>query len=112
MIDGNNCEEIFEFLSYMNKEEVMKVPKAILKFIKENRNSNFNTKIDKNDLFNFNNLSEKSLDFLIYIDTAYWKENTSNPSIQEQNENKENMMIVKKTNILQKILSILNRIKK
>ena len=40
----------------------------ILEDIKNNRNEMFNTKIDKDDLFNLDNLSENSLNFLLYID--------------------------------------------
>ena len=32
------CTEVFEILSYMNRETVMKIPFEILSIIKENRN--------------------------------------------------------------------------
>ena len=113
MINSKECQEIFEFLSYMNKSEVMKIPIEILNFIKNNRNEKYKTKIDKNDLFNFDNLSENSLDFLLYIDNTYWKEKEEITDIKETTtfENKENkkeneqyLVSAKNKNLLQKIL--------
>ena len=109
MINSNECEEIFEFLSYMNKVEVMKIPIEILNFIKNNRNELFNTKIDKDDLFNLDNLSENSLNFLLYIDEVYWKNNKN--SIQSNNttvfekakENKTELLVIENKKPIQKI---------
>ena len=111
MINENECEEIFEFLSYMNKEEVMKIPEEILTFIKNNRNVNFKTKIDKKDLFNFDNMSENSLSFLIYIDKLYWEKNNGSSIYQLQNTNnfEENMLQVKNINLFQRIFKYLKK---
>lgn len=115
MINCNECEEIFKVLSYMNKSEVMKIPIEILNFIKNNRNENFKTNIDRNDLFNLNNLSENSLDFLIYIDNIYWKDkqNLLNMHNMEtfkfEKANEVDLTIINNKNVFQKIL---NKIKK
>ncbi len=111
MISENECEEVFEFLSYMDKNEVMKIPEELLIFIKNNRNVNFKTRIDKNDLFNFNNLSENALNFLIYIDKKYWEEGSSVVNYSQE-EIDNNMLSVKKMNIFQKIMNILKMILK
>jgi hypothetical protein len=117
MINSNECEEIFEFLRYMNKSEVMKIPIEILSFIKNNRNKNFKTNINKNDLFNLNNLTENALDFLVYIDNVYWKKNLSEinniSDFEDKKENKQNLLVVnsKKSvpKIFEKIKKLFNR---
>lgn len=50
MISSNTYEELYEILSYMDKVTVMKIPENILINIKNKRNINFKTKIDKNDI--------------------------------------------------------------
>lgn len=65
------CSEVFEILSYMNKDTVMKIPFEILNIIKENRNLNYISKIDKNDIFNPDNLSEDAVAILAWLDLEY-----------------------------------------
>ena len=109
MISENECEEIFEFLSFFNKAEVMKIPEEILNYLNTHRNREFETKIDRNDLFNFNNLSNNALDFLIYIDMTYWKNEqnkiVNNKELFNEKVNYNNSKIVqyKKKNIIEKI---------
>lgn len=72
MISSNTYEEVYEILSYMDKITVMKIPEEILNTIKKKRNVNFKTKIDKNDIFNEENISKETIDFLCWIDYKYW----------------------------------------
>ena len=109
-MNSNEYEEVFEFLSYMNKRDVMKIPEEILLYIKNNRNSKYKTKLNKDDLFNFENLSENALNFLIYIDNTFWKEqgNVANNTI-DLNLNKLPIRQPLNNNIFKKML---NKIKK
>lgn len=72
MISSNTYEEVYEILRYMDKITVMKVPEEILNTIKKKRNVNYKTKIDKNDIFNEENISKEAIDFLCWIDYKYW----------------------------------------
>lgn len=83
------CTEVFEILSYMNRETVMKIPFEILNIIKENRNINYVSKIDKNDMFNPNNLSEDAISILSWLDLEYLASNESKEEklkIYQENE--------------------------
>lgn len=72
MISSNTYEEVYEILSYMDKITVMRVPEEILNTIKNKRNVNFKTRIDKKDIFNEENISKEAIDFLCWIDYKYW----------------------------------------
>lgn len=72
MISANTYEELYEILSFMDKTTVMKVPIDILNTIKEQRNPEYQTKIDKNDIFNENNVDKETIDLLCYLDYHYW----------------------------------------
>lgn len=72
MINADTYSEIYEILSYMNKSIVMKVPVEILEVIKENRNMEYVSKIDKADLFNLNNISKDTINVLAWLDVNYW----------------------------------------
>ena len=72
MIEKNTYSEVFEVLSYMNKEDVMKIPISILKNIEERRNKDYKSKIVKEDLFNFNNISSQTVKVLAWLDINYW----------------------------------------
>ena len=72
MILANTYEELYEILNLMDKTTVMKVPIDILKTIKEQRNPEYQTKIDKNDIFNENNVNKETIDLLCYLDYYYW----------------------------------------
>lgn len=83
------CTEVFEILSYMNRKTVMKIPFEILSIIKENRNINYVSKIDKNDMFNPNNLSEDAISILSWLDLEYLASNESKEEklkIYQENE--------------------------
>ncbi len=93
MINSKDCKEIFEFLSYMNKEDVMKIPENILLYIKNNQDKDYKTKIKKETLFNFENISDNALNFLIYLDNTFLNTKdifqTSIKDINEKNNKKD-----------------------
>lgn len=72
MINADTYSEVYEILSYMNKSIVMKIPFEILEIIKENRNLDYVSKIDKEDLFNLNNISKDTINLLAWLDVNYW----------------------------------------
>ena len=72
MISSNTYEEVYEILRYMDKFTVMKIPETILNKILKNRNSNFKTQIDKNDIFNEENVSKEAIDFLCWLAYKFW----------------------------------------
>ena len=72
MVSGNTYQEVYEILSYMDKLTVMKIPEDILTTIKIKRNPNFITKINKQDIFNEENVSKETIDLLCWLDYNYW----------------------------------------
>ena len=72
MVSGNTYQEVYEILSYMDKLTVMKIPEDILTIIKIKRNPNFITKINKQDIFNEENVSKETIDLLCWLDYNYW----------------------------------------
>lgn len=73
MVSSNTYKELYEILSYMDKITVMKIPMDILQNIKNRKNNNYKTKIDKNDIFNENNVNRETIDLLCYFYMHYWK---------------------------------------
>ena len=72
MVSSNTYQEVYEILSYMDKLTVMKIPEDILTTIKIKRNPNFITKINKQDIFNEENVSKETIDLLCWLDYNYW----------------------------------------
>lgn len=83
MISPNTYEEVYEILSFMDKLTVMKIPEEILRTINKRRNPKFKTRIDKNDIFNKNNMSEEALNLLCYIDYNYWMDKNRKSEIDK-----------------------------
>ena len=91
--------EIFEILSYMDKQLVMKIPIEILEMIKRERKKDYVSKIDKNDLFNINNVSKQARNIFAYLNFEYWateeerkilsKIYLNNEKIQEEKKKQE-----------------------
>lgn len=73
MVSSNTYKELYEILSYMDKITVMKIPMDMLQNIKNRKNNSYKTKIDKNDIFNENNVSRETIDLLCYFYMHYWK---------------------------------------
>ena len=83
MINANTYEEVYEILSYMDKMTVMKVPVELLEVIKNNRNENYKTLIDKNDIFNMNNISDETRHVLAWLDVNYWMDEKKKKHLKE-----------------------------
>lgn len=88
-MDYDSCiyQEVYEILSLMDKKTVMKIPIEILETIKENRNQEYNTQIDKNDIFNTENLNEETIKLLSWIDLNYWNTSENYEKIKRYNIN-------------------------
>lgn len=83
--------EVFEILSYMNKKTVMKIPLEVLQFIKENRNMEYISKINPNNIFNPENISKEAREILAAIDLEYLASDESKKEklkIYKENERK------------------------
>lgn len=63
--------EVFEILSYMDRATVMKIPLEILQYIKDNRNIEYVSRINPNNFFNKENVSDKAREILAWIDLEY-----------------------------------------
>lgn len=83
MISADTYEELYEILSLMDKQAVMKVPIDILNTIKEQRNSGYQTRIDKNDIFNEKNVKKETIDLLCYLDYHYWMDESKKAEIDQ-----------------------------
>lgn len=84
MINADVYSEVYEILSHMNKSTVMKVPFEILELIKENRNIDYISKINKEDLFNLNNISKDTVNVLAWLDVNYWMSNEKKEKLKLQ----------------------------
>lgn len=84
MINADVYSEVYEILSYMDKSTVMKIPMEILNNIKENRNVNYVSAIDSNDLFNLNNLKKETVDVLICLDINFWMNDIKKNKLKKQ----------------------------
>lgn len=69
--DANMYAEVFEILGCMNKQEVMRIPVNILEFIKQERSKTYQTRIDKQDLFNPDNIDTRTVNFLAWLMMDY-----------------------------------------
>ena len=109
--------EAFEILSYMDKKSVMKIPEYILTKMKENRDLSYITKIDKNDIFNVDNISKNTVRVLCWLDTEYLRikelavpdkdifEDKKQKKIENKQQENTQMIKYKKENIFEKILN-------
>ena len=83
--------EVFEILSYMKKETVMKIPLEVLEYIRNNRNTKYISRIDPNNIFNKENISYETRTILAWIDLKYWASEESKKEklkIYKENERK------------------------
>ena len=72
MISPDTYQELYEILCLMNKSIVSKIPEDVFNIIKEKRNPDYKTRIDKNDIFNEGNIKKETVDLLCYLDYHYW----------------------------------------
>ena len=83
MINANTYAEVYKILSYMDKMTVMKIPIELLKIIKNNRNENYKTLVDKNDIFNMKNISDETRHVLAWLDVNYWMSEEKKKHLKE-----------------------------
>ena len=91
--------EVFEILSYMNRSAVMKIPLEILQYIKDNRNTEYISRISPNNIFNKENISKEARGILAWIDLEYLASSESKAEklkIYEDNQKKYQYEISKK----------------
>lgn len=73
MINRNVYSEVFELLGYMDKITVMKIPIEILNKIKENKNDEYISRIDKNNIFNRDNVLPETIKYIAWLDVNFWE---------------------------------------
>ena len=81
---GVACAEAYKIMSYMDKDIVMKVPIEILNYIKDNRDKNYKTSIDINDIFNPDNIQQETMDLLAWIDVKFWMSEEKKEELLEE----------------------------
>ena len=64
--------EVMQVLKYFDRNLVMKIPIELLEYFKEHQKKDLIVNIDKEDIFNKNNISKEALALLAYIDMEYW----------------------------------------
>ena len=75
MINKEVYTEVFEILKYMDKVYVMQIPYKILCKIKNNKDDQYVNKIDKNDIYNRDNVLPDTIKYIAWLYVNYW-ENT------------------------------------
>lgn len=98
MITNKTYEEVYQILSHMNKATVMKIPVEILNKIKTERDKSFITRIDEKDIFNLNNVSEETIDILLWLDVNYCMNPKEKEKIIKEFENNTNIEELKHLN--------------
>jgi len=96
MIDANIYSEVFEILSYMDKQTVMKIPYEILNNIKMRKNDNYISNINPKDLFNLNNVERKTIEILSWLDVNYWMEDEKKKVLKQKCREKRNELELRK----------------
>lgn len=76
--------EVFEILKYMPKADVMKIPIEILEMLKRERAENYISKIDKENIFKKENMSDKAFNMLSWLDFEYWANEEEKKVLKEQ----------------------------
>lgn len=92
MEDAIAYAEVFEILSYMDKKTVMKIPVEVLQLFKNERKKDYVSRINKNDLFNENNVSKQTRVIFAWLNLKYWAtedEKKVLTEIYEENKIKE-----------------------
>ena len=64
--------EVMYVLKHFDRSSVMKIPVKLLEYFNKNQKKDLVINIDKEDIFNKNNISKEALAILAYIDLEYW----------------------------------------
>ena len=76
----------------MDKITVMKIPIEILNKIKKNKNDEYISKIDKNNIFNRDNVLPETIKYIAWLDVNFWE--------SEEEKERLNETIINTFNIL------------
>ncbi len=96
MLTANDYQEVYKILSLMDKLTVMKIPEEILKNINKKRNKEYVTRIDKNDIFNEQNVSKTAMDLICYFEYNYWMDDKKKSEIERLHKKRIQEMEVEK----------------
>lgn len=97
--DADLYAEVFEILSCMDKQTVMKIPMEMLELLKEERNKDYVSRIDKEDLFNVNNIDQRTVDLITWFNINYWADEEEKARLIEnckENDRKTELEKIKK----------------
>lgn len=92
MISSDTYAEVYEILSYMDKFTVMKIPVEILENIRNNRNKNYISNIDPNNLFNMKNINKQTIEVLACLDINYWMNEEKKKTLKKKYIEKQNSL--------------------
>ena len=95
MINSAVYAEVFEILKYMDKTDVMKIPVEILTKIKDYKDDNYISKIDKNDVFNRANVMPETIKYIAWLDFNFWESKDEKERLKKkyiEKKNKEEMI--------------------
>lgn len=83
MVSPEVYEEVYEILSHMDKVTVMKIPLGVLEEINNNRDVNYISRINPNDLFNELNVERETIVFIAWLDYNYWADPEEREELHE-----------------------------
>ena len=79
MVTPQVYKEVHEILCHMEESTVMKIPLEILERINNNKDNNYVSKINPEDLFNKSNVQRDTIVFIAWLDYNFW----ANPEEKE-----------------------------
>lgn len=69
--DSKVYTEISELLSFMNIDEVNRIPESVRNYIEEEKAENYITRIDKEEPFNPNNIDQRTINLITWLNIKY-----------------------------------------
>ena len=69
--DSKVYTEISELLSFMNIDEVNRIPESVRNYIEEEKSDNYITRIDKEEPFNPNNIDQRTINLITWLNIKY-----------------------------------------
>ncbi len=66
--------EVYELLDFLGKEYIDKIPKKLYEFIEKNRDKDYRTNFNKNDIESINSVSvsRKAVAIIAFLNMNYW----------------------------------------
>lgn len=91
--------EVYEILSYIDINEVMKIPYDLLQDIKKSRNKNYKSKIDALDIYNRENVLPDTIKIMAALDLEYFSSNEEKKRLEKElNEDLDKKIVSNKYN--------------